>query len=194
MFYQLALKILENLNNDISLSFKDSFPNISQLQVINTNPSLRPVTACIPDVGKTTALTEGLVLEIQKTYQNQAWRQPYNVEDFGNEFYHKSAWFPIADTLGPVVYSDGLIEIMLLDAGLTYPKHKHAPEELYIVLAGEVWWEAEDKKPCWIQSGDFIHHPSNVAHSIRAGNRPVLILNLWRGGGFELPAIINNNA
>ena len=193
MLYQLALKTLKNINNDISLSFKNDFPNIHHLHVIDLEPSLLPVTACISNVGRTVSSTEEIVQEIQDKYQYQAWRQPYQIEDFGNDFYHKSAWFPIADANGPVVYPEGLIEIMLLDAGLTYPKHKHTPEELYIVLAGKVWWEAENKTPCWKQSGDFIHHPPNVAHSVMAGDQPVLILNLWRGGGFEIPAIIHKN-
>lgn len=192
MFYKLALKTLENINNNISLSFRDDFPEINELSVIDLEAFLLPITSSIPKVGQTASTTEEIVLEIQKKYQYQAWRQPYQVDDFGNDFFSKSAWFPIADVHGPVIYSKGLIEIMLLDSGLAYPSHKHSPEELYIILAGKVWWEAENETACWKHAGEVIHHPSNVIHSVKAADKPVLILNLWRGGSFEMPVITSN--
>jgi len=77
-----------------------------------------------------------------------------------------------------------------LGSGLTYPEHKHSPEELYIVLAGKVWWEAENSNSGWKQAGDVIHNAPNQIHSVTGGGEPVLILNLWRGGSFEMPEII----
>lgn len=191
MLYELALKTLENISNDISLSFRNDFPDINQLSVIDLEASVLPVTSSIPKLGRTVSTTEEIVLKIKKTYQHQAWRQPYQVDDFSYDFFNKSAWFPIADVNGPVIYSKGLIEIMLLDSGLAYPSHKHTPEELYIILAGKVMWEAENRAACWKHSGDVIHHPSNVIHSVKAADKPVLILNLWRGGSFETPVITN---
>jgi quercetin dioxygenase-like cupin family protein len=93
---------------------------------------------------------------------------------------------------GPIVYSYGLMEVMLMGSGLTYPKHKHSSEEVYIVLAGKVWWEAENVKssPAWKNAGDVIHHAPNQIHAVTAGDEPVLILNLWRGGSFEMPEIV----
>jgi quercetin dioxygenase-like cupin family protein len=87
--------------------------------------------------------------------------------------------------------TEGLVEIMLLDAGLEYPAHSHAPEELYLVLAGEVWWEAasDPGAPAWRRAGDVIHHPPHCRHALTAGETPTLLLACWRGGGFEKPAI-----
>lgn len=189
MLYELALKTLENINEDISLSFRKDFPDINQLSLVELEKNTLPVTSAILNIGETATSTEEIVREIQKKYKSQAWRQPYQINDFGPDFFNKSAWFPIADVNGPVVYSKGLIEIMLLESGLTYPRHKHKPEELYIVLAGKVWWEAENNVACWKYAGDTIHHPSNTIHSVKAAEKPVLILNLWRGGGFEIPEI-----
>ncbi len=191
MLYALALKTLEKINNDISLSFRNDFPEINQLSVIDLEASVLPVTSSVLKVGQTASTTEEIVLKIQEIYQYQAWRQPYQIDDFGHDFFSKSAWFPIADINGPVIYSKGLIEIMLLDSDLAYPSHKHTPEELYVILAGKVWWEAENGVACWKHSGDVIHHPSNVIHSVKAADEPVLILNFWRGGSFEMPVITN---
>ncbi len=191
MLYALALKTLEKINNDISLSFRNDFPEINQLSVIDLEASVLPVTSSVLKVGQTASTTEEIVLKIQEIYQYQAWRQPYQIDDFGHDFFSKSAWFPIADINGPVIYSKGLIEIMLLDSDLAYPSHKHTPEELYVILAGKVWWEAENGVACWKHSGDVIHHPSNVIHSVKAADEPVLILSFWRGGSFEMPVITN---
>ena len=81
------------------------------------------------------------------------------------------------------------MEIMLLEPKVTYPNHRHSPEELYTVLAGQVWWESENNYACWKHAGEVIHHQPNVVHSIKAGDEAVLILSLWRGGSFEMPVI-----
>ena len=188
--YRLALLTLKNVNNEIATSFQTSFPDVELLPKKNLKASLLPITDYVPRVGNSSASTSELVEAIKKYYVYQSWRQPYSVEDFGSQFFNKSAWFPIADVNGPIVYSRGLMEVMLLGSGLTYPKHKHSPEELYIVLAGKVWWEAENSNPDWKQAGDVIHHAPNQIHSVTGGDEPVLILNLWRGGSFEMPEII----
>jgi len=190
--YRLALATLYNVGNEYATSFQKFFPDVELLPKISFEPALLPVTQHIQSVGDTSASTSDLVAAIKKCYLDQAWRQPYKIEDFGNQFFYNSAWFPIADVNGPIVYSNGLMEVMLLASGLTYPKHKHSPEELYIILAGEIWWETENAKinPAWKRAGDVIHHPPNQTHAVTAGDKPVLILNLWRGGSFEMPEII----
>ena len=188
--YRLALLTLKNINNEIATSFQTSFPDVELLPKKNLKASLLPITDYVPRVGNTSASTSDLVEAIKKYYVYQSWRQPYSVEDFGSQFFNKSAWFPIADVNGPIVYSRGLMEVMLLGSGVTYPKHKHSPEELYIVLAGKVWSEAENSNPGWKQASDVIHHVPNQIHSVTGGDEPVLILNLWRGGCFEMPEII----
>jgi hypothetical protein len=190
--YRLALLTLKNVNNEIAASFQTSFPDVELLPKKNLKASLLPITSSVPSVGSTSASTNDLVEAIKKCYFYQSWRQPYAIEDFGNKFFDNSAWFPIADVNGPIVYSNGLMEMMLMGSGLTYPKHKHNPEELYIVLAGKVWWEAENARssPAWKHAGDVIHHAPNQTHSVTGGDEPVLILNLWRGGSFEMPEIV----
>lgn len=190
MLYELALSTLESVKNKIASSFRLDFPDLSQLSLVSLKPSILPIASSVLKVGKVAPSTAGIVEVIQYTYMNQQWRQPYQVSDFGLEFFNCSAWFPIADVKGPIVYSKGLMEVMLLDSKVVYPSHKHSPEELYIVLAGQVWWQSENEKACWKYAGEVIHHRANIVHSIEAGNEPVLILNLWRGGSFEIPVII----
>jgi len=189
MLYELALSTLGAVGGEVPSSFMSGFPAKSALSVVELKPAVLPIVSSVPDVGKTAPATVAIVQAIKDVYKHQQWRQPYKVDDFGADFFHGTAWFPIADLEGPIVYSQGLMEIMLLGANVTYPGHKHVPEELYVILAGQVWWESEEEEACWKYAGEVIHHPSNVVHSLRAGDEPVLILNLWRGGGFEMPVI-----
>ena len=189
MLYELALQSLKDVDHEIATSFRRDFPNVNELSSLELKPRILPVVSSTLCVGSAAPSTLSVVQKIQETYLSQQWRQPYRVEDFGVEFFNGTAWFPIADVNGPIVYSEGLMEVMLLDADITYPSHRHTPEELYIVLAGQVWWDSEDNQACWRYAGDVIHHRPNVVHSIKAGAEPVLVLNLWRGGGFEMPVI-----
>lgn len=191
MLYELALSTLENTKSEIASSFRLDFPELNQLSSVDVKPHVLPIASSVMQVGKTAPTTARIVEVIQQTYRDQQWRQPYKVEDFGIDFFNGTAWFPIADVEGPILYSEGLIEIMLLGPKVTYPNHRHSPEELYMVLAGQVWWEAEDQHACWKYAGEVIHHRPNVVHSIKAGDEAVLILNLWRGGSFEMPVITN---
>lgn len=189
MLYELALRTLENVSSEIALSFRQGFPQQIQLASIELEPMTLPIASSVLNVGSTAPSTIDIVVQIQESYLNQRWRQPYREDDFGSEFFKGTAWFPIADTQGPIVYSEGLMEVMLMDANVSYPSHKHAPEELYVILAGQVWRESDNKPGCWKYAGDVIHHRPHVVHSIKAGEEPALILNLWRGGGFEMPVI-----
>jgi len=189
--YELALSTLEKVNDKTASSFSCGFPPLNQLSTVDLEPSILPITSSVLSAGKTDPSTIRLVEKIQETYQEQHWRQPYKIDDFDIDFFNNTAWFPIADVDGPVLYSGGLMEIMLLGPNITYPNHKHSPEELYVVLAGQVWWNAEGQSVCWKHAGEVIHHRPNVVHSLKSGDEAVLILNLWRGGSFEMPEIVN---
>ncbi len=185
--YELALSLLENVHSDIALSFKRDFPELGQLPSVHLKPIVLPIASSVLEIGEPAPSTTGIVQAVQQSYRDQQWRQPYQEDELGSEFFHGTAWFPIADVEGPILYSRGLMEIMLMGPKVTYPNHKHSPEELYLILAGQVWWETEGKQARWKYAGDVMHHRPHAVHSITAGDEAVLILSLWRGGGFEMP-------
>jgi len=189
--YALARDILVATKNAAAKSFLDGIPPTQNLVERGVKASALLIVEVLDDLGQTVPETSTLVAAVLSSAPAQEWRQPYEVEDFGADFAERSGWFAIADRDGPLVMTEGLVEIMLLDASLKYPMHSHAPEELYLVLAGEVWWEAEGdpNSPELRKAGDVIHHPPHRRHSLTSGNKPTLLLALWRGGGFEKPAI-----
>jgi len=188
--YTLARDIL-TATQGVATSFLADLPPARALEERAMTASELPIVSMLGDLGPTAPETSSLVAEVLRSAAAQAWRQPYDAEDFGADFTARSGWFAIADRDGPLVMTEGLVEIMLLDANLEYPVHSHAPEELYLVLAGEVWWEAEGDpaSPAWRRAGDVIHHPPHRCHALTAGEMPTLLLALWCGGGFEKPAI-----
>ncbi len=189
--YTLALDLLAATRSAAAQSFLDDLPPTQELAERRITAASLPIVAALGDLGPTAPVTATLVAEVFSLAPVQGWRQPYEVEDFGADFTMGSGWFAVADRDGPLMITEGLVEIMLLDANLKYPMHSHAPEELYIVLAGEIWWEAEGDKsaPDWRKAGDLIHHPPHRRHALTAGEAPALLLALWRGGGFEKPVI-----
>lgn len=188
---KLSAKLVHCLLDESAKSFSADFPNADKLPIRELEPYLLPVVSAVKSVGPVAQSTFEIVEAIKSSCDLHRWRQPYLEKDLGATFTKGSAWFALADVDGPIVYTEGLVEIMLLNSGVVYPKHSHSPEELYIVLAGQVWWEADDAddSSIWKSAGEVIHHLPHQAHAITAGENPVLILNLWRGGSFEMPII-----
>ncbi len=187
--YELVLSLLEQMDMPVTQAFRQTLPVIESLAYQPLPPTWLTVASVVSDLQIPRGFTVDLVTAVRSSYRAQAWRQPYKVADFGELFFHHVAWFPIADKDGPLLYDQGLVEIMLIDANTCYPSHKHAPEELYIVLSGQVFWQAEGHAPGWKSAGDVIHHLPHQIHAISTANEPALILSLWRGGGFEMPEI-----
>jgi len=187
----LVIQVISNLDSEDANSFAADLPSMDGLSTRELKPCSLPIVESINSIGTAHQYTEDLVEAIKNSYEIQSWRQPYTEKDINENFVGGSAWFPIADSDGPIIYEEGLVEIMLLGGGITYPTHSHSPEELYIVLAGEVWWDADGLigSPRWKKAGETIHHPSYQPHALTAGDEPVLILSLWRGGGFEMPKV-----
>jgi len=190
--FELSANVVSSLPEQSARSFFEDLPDANKLSICPLTPCLLPVVSAIQSIGPAVDSTFELVQAIKSSCAIQRWRQPYLAQDIGARFVNGAAWFPIADVDGPIIYRQGLVEIMLLCSGVTYPKHSHSPEELYIVLAGQVWWETDDsaKSHIWKKAGEVIHHLPHQAHAITAGEEAVLILNLWRGGSFEMPSII----
>ena len=72
--------------------------------------------------------------------------------------------------------------INLMAPGIRYPEHRHPPEEVYLVLSGGRW---RQDGGAWHEPriGGLVHNPSNVAHAMRSGARPLLaVWCLWKGG------------
>lgn len=192
ILYQLIQKTLRTYRNPVTKACLNDLPAVDSLKEQPVTPTASPPTPILNHIGAACQETQPLVNEVICSAATCEWRQPYTPEEVGQEFVQGSAWLPIADSNGPLVLDRGLVEIMLFDANINYPRHSHAAEELYLVLAGKFWWEApdDDESPAWLQAGQLIHHPPHRAHALTAGDEPALLLAVWRGSGFQKPVFI----
>ena len=119
------------------------------------------------------------------------WAQTYSITDFGADFLERYGWVELFGTRGHFASGEMAGGFLLLGPGVHYPDHHHEAEEIYIPLTdGSLWSkDAQPFLPRW--SGEIIHHPSNIRHAMRAEDRPLVALYLWRGGPLAQKSIIS---
>ncbi|TCV66188.1 dimethylsulfonioproprionate lyase family protein [Pseudomonas fluorescens] len=77
---------------------------------------------------------------------------------------------------GLATFGNLMLGVTVMRPGLTYPEHRHRPEELYIALSDSEWWR---ESAFWHRPGigGTVHSPGNHFHSMRSGNTHHL--SLW---------------
>ena len=149
-----------------------------------------PPSAALPVLGHWQAALAGtetaapdLARPLAALAPGLAWTQNpnYRRRPPSPDFLARYGYAQIAGPEGPIVDAELAMGVLLLAPGTLYPSHRHPAVELYCALDGEAeWWrEGQDwhRRPL----GSLIHHPSGVAHAMRAGEAPFLALYLWRG-------------
>lgn len=90
----------------------------------------------------------------------------------------------VVELAGPIgMFRMGHIRFGLLiqDKGFQYPKHWHAAEELYYVIAGTASWAVDDEALTPQPPGSFVHHKSMQPHRMNTEAEPMLALWAWAG-------------
>lgn len=132
------------------------------------------------------------VLMILRACKNSALQ---NLAQFEPQLHWRSAGFgklpvkyreriAVIEFIGPngIFEMDALrIGLLVQSAGITYPKHWHAAEELYFVLDGTAFWSTDDLEPRPRVPGDFIHHHSMQPHCVTTGDEPLVAMWGWSG-------------
>jgi hypothetical protein len=90
---------------------------------------------------------------------------------------HANIYFVGPDALE--LRSDVVIGASLLAPGITYPDHRHPPEEVYAVLSPGEWRQGSGP---WHEPsvGGIVYNPPGIVHAMRAGDAPLLaVWCLW---------------
>ncbi len=130
--------------------------------------------------GTATQATHELCRAVTDSGDRLTWRSSYAADDVG-AFATGYAWAAIAGPDGPLVAPDAFVSVMYVGPDLTYPRHRHTPEEVYAVLAGTAEFWSDRQGAGWCRAGDLRHHLPNEWHGLRTGPDPVLVLSVWRG-------------
>ena len=139
-------------------------------------PNRLPVLYHLPRaMGVTAPETEALAALLVASVAALEWRQSYSVAELGQKFIDNYGWTEIfhAERLA--------CGFLLLGPRTNYPSHRHAPEELYIPLAGTAFWQRGNRPFAPRPPGVIIHHPSWLPHAMRTSDEPLLALYVWRG-------------
>ena len=77
-------------------------------------------------------------------------------------------------------FSKVSVGFSLIAPGVTYPRHKHCQEEIYIVMSAGDWFN-EDCGWYTPGLGALIYHRSNIIHAMRANSVPLIAFwVLWK--------------
>ena len=133
--------------------------------------------------GEATPETRGVWEALAPLWPLADWRQTYGAEEVGQHFLDNYGYFELLGPTGHLHGSDIRAFVAFWGPGLDYGWHLHEAEELYIVLAGAAWFEAEGGAPRRLTAGATQLHRPNQPHRMATAESAILTLVLWRGGG-----------
>jgi len=114
------------------------------------------------------------------------WQQSYTKSDGFNQFYLDNyGWFNLVSPEGIFLNDAMRVSIGYWGKGLDYVEHWHAPEEFYLILAGEAKFLSAGAAPRQCGPGDVVHHSPNQPHSFQMNKGPLIAAAFWRGDGLH---------
>ena len=130
-----------------------------------------------------------LVDAMNRHMEHFAWWYPYGGDPRAGRGFATGAtanavvgpWAPLkADHVGAGFFA--------LNQGIEYADHAHAPDEIYVPLAGHANFHCEHYGDLKAGPDKVIYQPSWKWHSMETPDSPVLLLWVWIGEGLhELP-------
>ena len=117
---------------------------------------------------------------ISQSSADLSWRRP----GFGKISDAIASQMAVCEIIGPtgqIKHETVRAGLLLQAPDITYPRHSHAAEEIYLSLSGPSEWQVDESK--WRNSfaGDFIHHLPHQPHAIRTGSIALLAVWGWAG-------------
>jgi len=125
----------------------------------------------IPEVADPLLVEHATALE--RLSRQLSWYRRPGTEDVGEPFFGGHANATIIGQGGLEARDDVWIGVSLMAPDIVYPVHRHAPEEVYLVLSPGSWWQ---EGRGWHEPGigGAVHHAPNVRHAMRSGSSPLL--------------------
>ena len=113
------------------------------------------------------------------------WIQMYEPGELGQHFTDNYAHVELIGTRGHFASEEIAGGIVLYGPQVDYLDHWHTSEEIYIPLTGNGSWSKDGDDYVVRNSGEFIFHESNMHHSMKAQDTPLLALWIWKGGDLK---------
>ena len=112
------------------------------------------------------------------------WEQSYTSADtaVSDDMLSYYGYTEIVGKRGPFVSNGVRAGVGIFGSSVDYPAHRHAAEEVYVILAGSATFRLGDGTPKLRTAGDVIHITSQLVHGFRMGDETMVIFYLWQGG------------
>ncbi len=91
------------------------------------------------------------------------------------------AYVELVGPAGMIADEHCKVGLLLQKPNAVYPNHKHAAEELYLVVSGKAMWSQSGNVPTERLPGEFIHHASWEPHAMNTNEEPMLSFWCWTG-------------
>ncbi len=167
-------------------------PGIKKSPPPSTLPTCDLLDSLVSELSESEHVTDGTVttgsaacvehaLALSRLASQLAWFQRPGAERTGEPFASGHANATLIGKGGLEERGDVWIGVSLLAPQVTYPEHRHAPEEVYVVLSSGQW---QQNSGAWHEpgAGGIVHNPPNALHSMRSATTPLLATwCLWLG-------------
>ena len=137
--------------------------------------------AAIQSMTGTPSLAARHALALAAIEPQLTWVQRQGADELGEPFKSGHANATIIGRNGLEARQDVWIGASLIAPGVTYPDHRHPPEEVYVVLSPGEWRQEHD---AWHEPGPggVVYNPPNILHAMRSSTAPLLATwCLWAG-------------
>lgn len=141
-------------------------------------PAQMPACAVLPDM--LSDAQDEVTQRLAACAADLHWRQA----GFGKLPGGTTQQLAVAELIGPdglFRRSDIRIGLLIQREGFHYPWHRHAAEEVYLVLKGTALWAVDDADLSPRAPGSIILHRSQQPHTIVTDGEPICALWGWAG-------------
>ncbi len=143
--------------------------------------------ACQPDPASRAALTwlpaagvdrfGELCRLVIEAGESMSWHYSYGENE---SLVTRIAFADLVGPAGPYVCDELRLGLTLVAPRTLYPMHAHPARELYYVVAGRALWTAGTTSEYRVP-GEYVLHPSGVAHAMQTEVQALLAIYSWRG-------------
>ncbi len=133
-------------------------------------------------VGLTAPDTHDLVAAFAAERATRKWEQSYTKSDnvVGDDMLLGYGFAEVIGKHGPFVSDRVRAGIGVWGPHIDYPPHRHAAEEVYVVVAGSA--EFDLGEPVVRHAGEAVYVPPMLTHGFRTKGQPLAVFYIWQAG------------
>lgn len=126
--------------------------------------------------------THALVAAFEAEKASRKWEQSYTRADgvVGIDMLSGYGFAEVIGKRGPFVSENVRAGIGVWGPNIDYPPHRHAAEEIYVVVAGSA--EFNLGEPVMRRAGEAVYVPSMLTHGFRTKDQPLAVFYIWQAG------------